>query len=77
MTNSIGFCLFNNTAIAAGYIRAYYHDKGIKNIAILDFDIHHGNGTEDIIRGLTPQKLKDDLFVPYCNLTYLFFNKIV
>ncbi|MGQ0622205.1 MAG: histone deacetylase family protein [Panacagrimonas sp.] len=42
-----GFCFFNNVAVAA------YHalDRGLSRIAILDFDVHYGNGTADIIRG--------------------------
>lgn len=39
----MGFCLFNNIAIAAEYARTHY---GIKKIAIVDFDVHHGNGTQ-------------------------------
>ena len=38
-----GFCYLNNTAIAAQYLR-----EGLKRIAILDVDLHHGNGTQDI-----------------------------
>ncbi|MFJ8235415.1 class II histone deacetylase [Ureibacillus sp. NPDC094379] len=38
-----GFCLFNNVAIAAHYARKKY---GIKRIMIIDWDVHHGNGTE-------------------------------
>ena len=40
---AMGFCLFNNAAIAAAHIA----EKG-KRVAILDFDVHHGNGTQDI-----------------------------
>ncbi|MFD1360130.1 class II histone deacetylase [Lentibacillus salinarum] len=39
----MGFCLFNNVAIAAKYARRKY---GLKRILILDWDVHHGNGTE-------------------------------
>ncbi len=38
-----GFCLFNNIAIAARYIQREY---GVKKIAIVDWDVHHGNGTQ-------------------------------
>ena len=41
-----GFCFFNNIAIAA--LHAIEHHK-LKRVAILDFDVHHGNGTEDIL----------------------------
>ncbi len=41
---AMGFCLFNNIAIAA---RAAIRDYGLERIAILDWDVHHGNGTED------------------------------
>lgn len=43
-----GFCTFNNVAVAARYAQAVH---GIKRIAIVDFDVHHGNGTEDIFAG--------------------------
>lgn len=41
----MGFCLFNNIAIAANVARKKY---GLEKILILDWDVHHGNGTEDI-----------------------------
>ena len=41
----MGFCVFNNVAIAAKYLQNKY---GIKHILIVDFDVHHGNGTQDI-----------------------------
>jgi acetoin utilization deacetylase AcuC-like enzyme len=43
---SMGFCLFNNAAIAANYARQKY--KEIERIAIIDWDVHHGNGTQGI-----------------------------
>lgn len=42
-----GFCYFNNMAVAVKYIK----NKGVRKIAILDIDCHHGNGTEDIFFG--------------------------
>ena len=39
----MGFCLFNNIAIAAEYAR---HQYGLERVAIVDFDVHHGNGTQ-------------------------------
>jgi len=41
----MGFCFFNNIAVAATYALHHYH---LQRIAIIDFDVHHGNGTEDI-----------------------------
>src|SRR4029078_9574056 len=42
---AMGFCLFNNAAIAA---RAAQVEHGFERVAILDWDVHHGNGTQDI-----------------------------
>ncbi len=42
-TNAMGFCLFNNIAIAARYAQTV----GYKRVFIIDFDVHHGNGTQD------------------------------
>lgn len=44
-TTAMGFCLVNNIAIAARYAQQTY---GAERIAIVDFDVHHGNGTQDI-----------------------------
>lgn len=40
-----GFCIFNNVAVAAAHALEHY---GLERVAIVDFDVHHGNGTEDI-----------------------------
>ena len=42
---AMGFCFFNHAAIAAHYARAQY---GAERVAVVDFDVHHGNGTQDI-----------------------------
>jgi acetoin utilization deacetylase AcuC-like enzyme len=51
-----GFCLFNNVAVAAAHAMA---EHGLTRIAIVDFDVHHGDGTEDIF--------KDDPRVLFCS----------
>ena len=48
---SNGFCLVNNVAIGAAYTK-YKYNETIKKIAIVDIDVHHGNGTEEIIEML-------------------------
>ncbi|HET8553443.1 MAG TPA: histone deacetylase family protein [Rhodanobacteraceae bacterium] len=42
---AMGFCLFNNVAVAAAHALAVHR---LKRVAIVDFDVHHGNGTQDI-----------------------------
>ena len=44
----MGFCFFNNVAIAAKYALQRYN---LQRVAVIDFDVHHGNGTEDILAG--------------------------
>ena len=55
VVTSTGFCIVNNVAIGAAYIKNKYRDE-IKKIAIFDFDVHHGNGTEEIIQMLNYKK---------------------
>jgi acetoin utilization deacetylase AcuC-like enzyme len=44
----MGFCIFNNVAVAAAHALEAH---GLERVAIIDFDVHHGNGTEDIFEG--------------------------
>lgn len=44
MNAAMGFCIFNNVAVGAAYAKT----KGFKKIFIIDFDVHHGNGTQHI-----------------------------
>lgn len=47
-TNAMGFCFLNNIAIAARHaVKAH----GLERVAVIDFDVHHGNGTEDCLAG--------------------------
>lgn len=45
---AMGFCFFNNVCVAA---RHALDVRGLQRVAIVDFDVHHGNGTEDIVAG--------------------------
>lgn len=44
----MGFCLFGSVAVAAKYALEAH---GLKRVAIIDFDVHHGNGTQDLVEG--------------------------
>jgi acetoin utilization deacetylase AcuC-like enzyme len=45
--HAMGFCIFNNVAVAARAVQA----DGVERVAVVDFDVHHGNGTQDIFFG--------------------------
>ncbi|MGD8235765.1 MAG: histone deacetylase family protein, partial [Chromatiales bacterium] len=45
---AMGFCIFNNIAVGAAHAITVH---GLERVAIVDFDVHHGNGTEDIFSG--------------------------
>jgi acetoin utilization deacetylase AcuC-like enzyme len=53
---AMGFCIFNNVAVGAAHALEHH---GLERVAILDFDVHHGNGTEDMFR--------DDPRVMFCS----------
>lgn len=55
-TRAMGFCLFNNAAVAARHARTVH---GVDRVAIVDWDVHHGNGSQDIFW--------DDATVLYCS----------
>jgi len=66
---SHGFCLFNNVAVAAAYARHVYRHRGIQRVAILDFDVHHGNGTEALVRNLEPTTVTNKMSTLFGDVT--------
>ena len=54
---SHGFCLLSNVAIGAAHaLAARGRDRGVERVAMVDFDVHHGNGTEEVVRNLRPSR---------------------
>ncbi|GAX85628.1 hypothetical protein CEUSTIGMA_g13043.t1 [Chlamydomonas eustigma] len=62
---SHGFCLFSNVAIGAAYAMNVYRHQGVKKVALLDFDVHHGNGTEAVVANTFPSVQKVAFTTPY------------
>ncbi|UJP04620.1 MAG: histone deacetylase family protein [Nitrosomonas sp.] len=64
---AMGFCLFNNVAVGSAHAIEQHH---LQRIAILDFDVHHGNGTEEIFHA-NPHVMLCSIFqhpfYPYCD----------
>ena len=63
---AMGFCIFNNVAIGVAHALAHH---GLKRVAIADFDVHHGNGTENIFHDEPRVMLCSTFqhpFYPYC-----------
>lgn len=63
-SESRGFCLLNNISIGAAYAMNMYRDR-IQRVAIVDFDVHHGNGTEETVRWLSPSLETTKMVTPY------------
>ena len=65
-SQAMGFCFFNNVAVAASHA---LEQHGLERVAIVDFDVHHGNGTEDIFKDDPRVMLCSTFqhpFYPYC-----------
>jgi acetoin utilization deacetylase AcuC-like enzyme len=63
---AMGFCIFNNIAVGAAHALEHY---GLRRVAIADFDVHHGNGTENIFHDEPRVMLCSTFqhpFYPYC-----------
>ena len=60
----MGFCIFNNVAVGANYLIEKYK---LQRVAIIDFDVHHGNGTQNIFYS----KKKSYIFLHINTLIFL------
>jgi len=66
ISRAAGFCIFNNVAVGVAHAMAQY---GLERVAIVDFDVHHGDGTEEIFRDNPHVMLCSTFqhpFYPYC-----------
>jgi acetoin utilization deacetylase AcuC-like enzyme len=57
-SRAMGFCLFNNVAVGAMHALEHH---GLERVALIDFDVHHGNGTEDVFSD-DPRALMASIF---------------
>ncbi len=67
---AMGFCFFNNIAVAAAHALEQWN---LRRVAIVDFDVHHGNGTEEIFAGDRRVLMVSSFqhpFYPYCGTEY-------
>ena len=63
---SHGFCLLNNVAIGGGYaMAARGRDAKVKKVCLLDFDVHHGNGTQACVGLLSPSTVRHSFSHPF------------
>jgi acetoin utilization deacetylase AcuC-like enzyme len=62
---SHGFCLINNVAVGAAYAMSLYRYRGVRRVAILDFDVHHGNGTEACVANTVPSQSTRTYTTPF------------
>lgn len=69
---SHGFCLLNNIAIGAAYAMNVHRHAGIRKVAILDFDVHHGNGTEACVTNTAASLDTFEFATPYGKGTQTF-----
>jgi acetoin utilization deacetylase AcuC-like enzyme/ankyrin repeat protein len=65
---SAGFCILANAAIGAAYALAVHRDV-VKTVAIVDFDIHHGNGTEACVKAVVPSQWTETHETPTGSIT--------
>jgi acetoin utilization deacetylase AcuC-like enzyme/ankyrin repeat protein len=62
---SHGFCLLNNVAIGGAYAMGARRDRHVSRVCILDFDVHHGNGTQACVGGLAPSTVRHSFSHPF------------
>ena len=74
-SESHGFCLLSNAAIGAAHALASRgRDRGVERVAIIDWDVHHGNGTEECVRNLRPSRCHHTHSSPMGDVTVSSWN---